>query len=237
MWILFRLYKTVFPSGLDAYSTPAPSRKPSHASLASTASAQGSASGASTPSRSGSSTPKSGLLSRFLGASNVPVAAAPVGGPPDGPIEELIVSGTAFGEHSLPCCLCYSLLTYATCISGYGLFNLIFSLLPAKIRGVVGFFGFQHDRKLALRALAVSAAQNDVHSVFAGLGLMTYHGIVLLLSGYQADEAAILRQYQKIVDKCVQHRPVAESSSNSWCTDLRRSTQRVRCGSSTEYVM
>ena len=35
-------------------------------------------------------------------------------------------------------------------------------------RGVVGFLGFKHDRKLALRALAVSANQTDVHAVFAG---------------------------------------------------------------------
>jgi len=33
---------------------------------------------------------------------------------------------------------------------------------------VVGFFGFKHDRKLALKALAVAAARNDTHSVFAG---------------------------------------------------------------------
>lgn len=37
-----------------------------------------------------------------------------------------------------------------------------------QFRGVVGFFGFHHDRKLALQALAVSAAKQDVHSVFAG---------------------------------------------------------------------
>ena len=35
------------------------------------------------------------------------------------------------------------------------------------------------------------------------LSLMTYHGVVLLLSGYQADEQHILRQYRAIVDKCV----------------------------------
>lgn len=32
---------------------------------------------------------------------------------------------------------------------------------------------------------------------------MTYHGVVLLLSGYQADEAHILRQYEAIVTKYV----------------------------------
>ncbi|KAG7095511.1 hypothetical protein E1B28_006250 [Marasmius oreades] len=99
--------------------------------------------------------------------------------PPDGPIEDLIVCGTAFG---------------------YGLFNLVFSLLPKKIQSLVGFLGFKHDRNLALQALAVSAAKKDVHSVFAGLVLMTYRGIVLLLSGYQADETYILRQYTAIVD-------------------------------------
>ncbi len=76
---------------------------------------------------------------------------------------------------------------------------------------MVGFFGFKHDRALALRALAVSAAKSDVvsdllrlyahltrtqHSVFAGLVLMTYYGVVLLLSGWQCDEAHIVRQYR-----------------------------------------
>ena len=70
----------------------------------------------------------------------------------------------------------------------------------------MGFFGFNHDRKLALRALAVSASGNDVHSVFAGLTLMTYYGVVLLMSGYQADEKYILKQYRSIVDKYV-HTP------------------------------
>jgi hypothetical protein len=75
------------------------------------------------------------------------------------------------------------------------------------LRSVVGFFGFNHDRKLALRALAVSANGRDVHSVFAGLALMTYYGIVLLMSGYQADEKYILKQYRAIVDKCVYSHP------------------------------
>ena len=75
------------------------------------------------------------------------------------------------------------------------------------LRSVVGFFGFNHDRKLALRALAVSANGRDVHSVFAGLALMTYYGIVLLMSGYQADEKYILMQYRAIVGKYVHLRP------------------------------
>jgi hypothetical protein len=36
---------------------------------------------------------------------------------------------------------------------------------------------------------------------------MTYHGVVLLLSGYQADEAHILRQYKSIVDSVEKRYP------------------------------
>lgn len=32
---------------------------------------------------------------------------------------------------------------------------------------------------------------------------MTYHGVVLLLSGYQANENYIVKEYQAIVDRCV----------------------------------
>ena len=31
---------------------------------------------------------------------------------------------------------------------------------------------------------------------------MTYYGVVLLMSGYQADEKNILKQYKIFVDKC-----------------------------------
>jgi hypothetical protein len=36
---------------------------------------------------------------------------------------------------------------------------------------------------------------------------MTYYGIVLLMSGYQADEKYILQQYRAIVGKCVHLHP------------------------------
>lgn len=100
-----RLYKTVFPKGLDAFATPStshvPSRKPSQLSLASAASSTVSSSSPTTPTGSGASTPKSaGLFGRFggsfLGAPNHVAVVTPTA--PDGPIEELIVSGVAFGE-------------------------------------------------------------------------------------------------------------------------------------------
>lgn len=172
-----RLFKTVYPNGLDNYATPSastPSSRP--ASINSETS--------STPSTQ-TAKPRSGFFSRFgpsltPAPSRTPSAERVSQVTPDGPLEEIIMSGTAFG---------------------FGMFNLVFSLLPVGIRGIVGFLGFKHDRKLALRALAVSAAQKDVHSVFAGLTLMTYYGVVLLLSGYQADEQHILKQYKAIVDR------------------------------------
>jgi len=39
-----------------------------------------------------------------------------------------------------------------------------------------------------------------VSNILNRLVLMTYHGVVLLLSGYQADEAHIIKQYTAIVD-------------------------------------
>ena len=41
------------------------------------------------------------------------------------------------------------------------------------------------------------------------LVLMTYHGGVLLLSGYQANEDKILSEYQIIVDQCVLSRVIS----------------------------
>jgi hypothetical protein len=51
----------------------------------------------------------------------------------DGPVEELILAGTAFGE-------CYPdrsiIPDTKSYVSGFGLFNLVFSLLPKKIQYV-----------------------------------------------------------------------------------------------------
>ncbi|KAJ7052878.1 outer membrane protein Iml2/Tetratricopeptide repeat protein 39 [Mycena amicta] len=229
-----KLYKTVFPAGLDAYHTPSPSRRPSVSDLSSgdisssssvstlsisdssSSSSPASAStttlsGTSTSSFSAASTPAPTITKSLFGrwgASSLSVSSSVSLSreekeqaeereriekyererPPQGPVEEMVVAGTAFG---------------------FGLFNLVFSLLPKRIQSLVGFLGFKHDRELALRALAVSAGVStldgratgkDVHGVFAGLVLMTFHGVVLLMSGYQADEAKTLRTYRAIVD-------------------------------------
>ncbi|KAF8575789.1 hypothetical protein K439DRAFT_1419445 [Ramaria rubella] len=176
-----KIYNTAFPDGVDNFatpsSTPVPSRKPSLLDIP-----QPSNASSSSISSQSSSNRSTSFLGRW-GSSSLKAtsrSSTPSQTEEDGPVEELIIAGAAFG---------------------YGLFNLVLSLLPAKIQGVVGFFGYKSDRRLALQALSVAATKNDVHAVFAGLTLMTYHGTVLLLSGYQADEAHILKQYRAIVDK------------------------------------
>ncbi|PPQ82140.1 hypothetical protein CVT25_015147 [Psilocybe cyanescens] len=187
------LYKTVFPAGLP--HTPSPrgdisispslpavlSHKPSMASLASESSSTSASSAATVPTPAPAI--RSGFFSKWVGTTStqsLPITSGTGHTVPDGPVEDLIIAGTAFG---------------------FGLFNLVFSLLPKKIQGLVGFLGFKHDRKLALQALSLAASKHDVHGVFAGLVLMTYHGAVLLFSGYQANENKILAEYKDIVDR------------------------------------
>ncbi|KAJ7637765.1 outer membrane protein Iml2/Tetratricopeptide repeat protein 39 [Mycena rosella] len=224
-----KLWKAVFPRGLEGYATPAVSRSASVERLAGgvqglsvdslsvassrnassatlSTSASTSSSLAPSPASSSSSPAPSisvskSIFGRWGNASSVSVLSKADKEradardkyererAPEGPVEEMIVAGTAFG---------------------FGLFNLVFSLLPKKVQSLVGLLGFKHDRALALRALAVSAgvttegggarAGTDVHGVFAGLVLMTFHGVVLLLAGYQADEARTLKMYRAIVD-------------------------------------
>ncbi|TDL16298.1 hypothetical protein BD410DRAFT_795499 [Rickenella mellea] len=176
-----KIYKTVFPDGVEKYATPSAtpsiSRKNSTPSLA------------SVKTETTVISSKNNSKSSFFGSWGASATSLKPPSPliqPEGPVEELILSGAAFG---------------------YGLFNLVFSLLPSRIRSLVGFLGFNSDRRLALQALAVSANRKDVHATFAGLVLMTYHGFVLLMSGYQADEAHIVKQYEAIVERIVARYP------------------------------
>ena len=87
---IFRLYKTVFPAGIDSYATPTASRT-------------------ATPfldthidSSSDNTAHQTHSTSTFFGLGIFGGSAKPVANPvntPDGPIEEFIMSGTAFGEH------------------------------------------------------------------------------------------------------------------------------------------
>ncbi|KAF9220192.1 hypothetical protein BS17DRAFT_788069 [Gyrodon lividus] len=175
-----KLFKTLYPNGLDEYATPGhtpvSSPKASNPSLPS--SVEQSTGSAASP----------GFFARwgFPFSTPAPPVLGTIANPPNGPLEEMILSGAAFG---------------------YGVFNLVLSLLPSRVRSVAGFLGYNHDRQLALQALAVSAARSDIHAVFSGLVLMTYYGVILLVSGYQADEEHIVKQYKGIVEKVSERYP------------------------------
>lgn len=86
---LGRLFKTVFPGGLDNYATPATSKA---ASPSPSIHSDSSSTHTTTPKQ------RSGFFGRW-GASTLSAPAAnPVTSTPDGPIEELVMSGVAFGE-------------------------------------------------------------------------------------------------------------------------------------------
>jgi hypothetical protein len=79
-----------------------------------------------------------------------------------------------------------------------GLFNA--NSLIFQLRSLVGWFGLQTDRQLALQALAFAATKEDVHSVFASITLMQYWDVVLALSGWQAEEAEIIKRFQGVLE-------------------------------------
>jgi hypothetical protein len=85
-----RLFKTVYPNGLQSYATPSttplPSRRGSDGSLP-----------YSVIQSKPTTAPKSGFFSRWFTPSTSVAAPGTITNPPSGPVEELVLSGTAFG--------------------------------------------------------------------------------------------------------------------------------------------
>ncbi|GAA5984217.1 hypothetical protein JCM10908_006095 [Rhodotorula pacifica] len=98
------------------------------------------------------------------------------------PLTTLIISGAALGS---------------------GLFGLIFSMMPPKMRKMISWFGFTSaSRSASLKLLKVAASTgNDVHGYFASLTLTTFYGFLLLMSGWQASEASYLRTMATVLDR------------------------------------
>ncbi|GAA5875921.1 hypothetical protein JCM3774_005817 [Rhodotorula dairenensis] len=98
------------------------------------------------------------------------------------PLTTLIISGAALGS---------------------GLFGLIFSMMPPKMRKMISWFGFSSSsRSASLKLLKVAASTgNDVHGYFASLTLTTFYGFLLLMTGWQASEASYLRTMTTVLDR------------------------------------
>ncbi|KAG8746511.1 hypothetical protein FRC10_004645 [Ceratobasidium sp. 414] len=207
-----KIYKQVFPHGLGSYGTPAQtpmmSRTSSTANLTSSAPASTNESALPTPSSGTSSAASSivngkvgnaptmpiptvkgvgGLFGRLTGKSNssqitLSAPSTPIDRNivPDGPVEELIVAGAAFG---------------------FGLFNLVFSLLPNKVKAPgLSIRPASRARSVECRRWSRERCSQFVRS----LVLMTYNGVVLLLTGWQADEERVVKQYREILQSYVQ---------------------------------
>lgn len=193
-----KLQKNIFPRGFDGHKPfIATTMKQSPDSSSPSTSAITSAPTPSRPSlpKAKSAPAASGLFTRLVGTQEKTITSTSSSSqgvveeqPPNGYIEELVVCGAAFG---------------------FGLFNLIFSFLPAKARGLAGILGYKADRALALRSLAVSAAASstDPHAVFSGLVLITYHSLLLRLLSWQADEGRIVTEYLEIVNRLEARHP------------------------------
>ena len=80
-----RIYKLVFPDGLSTYATPSGSRIPSPR-------------GSSTDLQIANPQPQRSLFSRFSGSFFNPPAPPKPEQPLDGPVEETIAAGAAFGK-------------------------------------------------------------------------------------------------------------------------------------------
>ena len=77
------------------------------------------------------SAPQDGIFQRLIGRGRTVASdASHTPFEPEGPIEELIVSGAAFGIDI------YSIINFSHKCDreGYGLFNLMLSILPTKIK-------------------------------------------------------------------------------------------------------
>ncbi|BGP48269.1 Mitochondrial outer membrane protein iml2 [Rhodotorula kratochvilovae] len=86
---------------------------------------------------------------------------------------------------------------------GSGMFGLIFSMLPPKMRKMIAWFGFSgSSRPTALKLLTVAASTgDDVHGYFASLTLVTFYGFILLMSGWQSSESSYLRSLNRTLNR------------------------------------
>lgn len=76
---------------------------------------------------------------------------------------------------------------------GYGLMNVIVSLIPPKLMKLANLFGFHGSRKVGLQALEYACHSQDMKAPIARLSLLWYHTIVrpfFALDGEQEDAGA-----------------------------------------------
>lgn len=85
---------------------------------------------------------------------------------------------------------------------GRGIFGLIFSCLPPKIRRLVGWFGFEANRELSLRLLTLASTTFEgPHAAFASITLITYYTLTLQLCGWVMEKDKDIATCEEILDR------------------------------------
>jgi tetratricopeptide (TPR) repeat protein len=76
---------------------------------------------------------------------------------------------------------------------GYGIMNIVLSLIPPKLMKLANLFGFSGDRRLGLQALEFASHSQDMKAPLARIALLWYHTIVrpfFALDGEKEDAGA-----------------------------------------------
>lgn len=133
----------------------------------------------------------------------------------DDPIASLVIGGTAFG---------------------YGLFGLILSFLPPKVKKLLSWVGLNGpnttdrtetilERNRCLRWLNFSHASCrwEMHGKLAGLGLLTYRSAMLKAVGWLAARDRSLQAYESLVDCLAYKNPTIDENEQGALWILHRS--------------
>jgi hypothetical protein len=85
---------------------------------------------------------------------------------------------------------------------GFGLVNLMMSLMPEKVLAIIKLLGFGANREAALEALEFCSISGDMRSPIAKLILLWYHGVARATLGLDGDDiAAGIPEAEKIMSE------------------------------------
>uniref|UniRef100_A0AAR2KRS0 Tetratricopeptide repeat protein 39B n=1 Tax=Pygocentrus nattereri TaxID=42514 RepID=A0AAR2KRS0_PYGNA len=106
---------------------------------------------------------------------------------------------------------------------GIGSFNLMLSLLPARILRLLEFIGFSGNREFGLAQLREGAASHSLRAILSALTLLFYHTYVCLIlgtgEGNLVEAEALLEPYldrfPKVTPLLIFHRPFSSLPSVS----------------------
>lgn len=85
---------------------------------------------------------------------------------------------------------------------GYGLFQLVISMLPPKLLRIIKFLGFNGDEKVGLQAIERAGESNDIKAPIASLALLQYHTVIRPFFALDENIDAGVAEANSILEKC-----------------------------------